>query len=254
MKRIVFLSSLAAILSGCMTTTNVAPNPSILRVGVTPRSRPMIFKENGQIMGIEADFAHLLGTSLNREVVFIEVPWDKQIDYLEQNKTDIIMSNMSITGPRSIRINFTTPYLQSGLSALFSRDKYDPSGLIASTILNQTGRIGYVKDTTGEFYCMQHFTRSKLKGFKDSNEGVLALRDGKLNMFVTDAPVVWWQSSVYERSLVAFPEVLNVDPVAWGIARQNKQLLDEVNALLAIWDKDGTANGIIQNWLPNFEK
>ncbi|MDF7798795.1 transporter substrate-binding domain-containing protein [Pontiellaceae bacterium B1224] len=254
MKRIVFLSSLAAILSGCMTTKDVAPNPSILRVGVTPRSRPMIFKENGQIMGIEADFANLLGTSLNREVVFIEVPWDKQIDYLEENKTDIIMSNMTITEARRIRINFTTPYLQSGLSALFSRKKYDPSGLIGSTILNQTGNIGYVKDTTGEFFCMQRFTRGKLEGFSRFEDGVQALKEGKLDMFVQDAPVIWWQSSVHERSLVAFPEVLNVEAIAWGIGRHNKMLLDEVNTLLAGWEKDGTSNAIIRNWLPVFSQ
>jgi polar amino acid transport system substrate-binding protein len=214
----------------------------------------MIFKENGQIMGIEADFANLLGTSLNREVVFIEVPWDKQIDYLEQNKTDIIMSNMAITEARSIRINFTTPYLQSGLSALFARSKYDPAGLIPSTILNQSGRIGYVQDTTGEFFCMQRFSRGKLTGFKSSEEGVLALRNGKLDMFISDAPMIWWQSSVHERSLVAFPEVLNIEPIAWGIGRHNSLLFDQVDALVKKWDEDGTSSSIIRNWLPSFGK
>lgn len=254
MKRIVFICSLAAVLSGCVTTTkNVAPDPSILRVGVSPRSQPMVFKQGDQIMGIEADFAQQLGTALNRKIVFIEVPWEKQIDSLEQNKTDIIMSNMTITGPRSIRINFTTPYLQSGLSALFVRGKHDPSGLIGSTILNQTRRIGYVKDTTGEFYTVQRFVRGKLEGFKDTDAAITALLDGRIDMFIHDAPMIWWRSSMNERKLVAFPEVLNVEPVAWGIGRHNSELLDKVNALLAKWDEDGTSRKIIQNWLPSFK-
>lgn len=252
MKRIVFLSSLAAILTGCMTTTSVDPDPSILRVGVSPRSQPVIYKQGDQIMGIEADFAQQLGRALNREVVFIEVPWEKQLDYLEQNKTDIIMSNMTVTGPRSIRINFTTPYLQSGLSALFVRGKHDPSGLIGSTILNQTRRIGYVKDTTGEFFTMQRFTRGTLVGFKDTDEAITAMLNDKIDMFIHDAPIIWWRSSLNERKLVAFPEILNVEPIAWGIGRHNRELLDQVNALVAKWEKDGTGLKIINNWLPNF--
>ena len=58
MKRIVFLLSAITLLAGCQTTS-VDPDPSILRVGLSPRSQPMVFKQNGQIMGIEADFAHL---------------------------------------------------------------------------------------------------------------------------------------------------------------------------------------------------
>lgn len=251
MKRIVFLFSILAVFSGCQTKS-INPDPSILRVGITPRSKPMVFKENGQIMGIEADFAQQLGRSLNRQIVFVEVPWEKQIDYLEQNKTDIIMSSMTITAPRSIRINFTHPYLQSGLSALFRRKQHSQSGLIANTILNQTRRIGFTKNTTSEYYCRQRFTRATLQDFPDSQAGVDAMVSGKIDMFVVNAPVAWWQAAVQEQHLVAFPEVYNVEPLAWGIGKHNSMLLNDVNALLEKWDEDGTSKKIIHNWLPKF--
>lgn len=253
MKRFVFLCSVAALVAGCQTTKTVAPDPSILRVGVTPRSRPMIFEQEGQIMGIEADYAKQLGKALNREIVFTQVPWDQQIEFLENNKTDIIMSNMSITGPRAIRIEFTRPYLQSGLSALFRRDQSDPMGLIGSVIINQARTIGFVKDTTGEFYTLQRFNRATHQPFPNTEAGVKALLDGKIDMFVHDAPIVWWQSAQNERELVAFHDVLNVEPLAWGIGRHNMELLDEVNALLVKWDRDGTSARIIRNWLPSFQ-
>ena len=254
MKRLPFVVSLAALVAGCQTTTTVKPDPSVLRVGVSPRSQPMIYKENGQIMGIEADFAQKLGRELNRRVVFVETPWDKLIDHLEQNKIDIIMSNMTITGARKMRINFTTPYLQSGLTGLFRRDSFDPqSGLIGSTIRNQAGSIGYVNNTTGQFYSMQRFTRGKLRGFDNTDQAVQALVNKKIDMFIHDAPVIWWQAARRERDLVAFQEALNVEPLAWGIARHNSLLLDDVNAILARWEKDGTSRKIIQNWIPSFD-
>jgi ABC-type amino acid transport substrate-binding protein len=254
MKRIVFLFSVAALIAGCQTTPTVKPDPSILRVGVSPRSQPMVFKENGQVMGIEADFARKLGQELNRSVVFVETPWDKLIDHLEQNKIDIVMSNMSITKARGMRINFSTPYLQSGLTALFRRDNLDPmGGLVGNVIRNQTKRIGYVENTTGEFYCLQRFDRAKLKGYGTPQAGIQALVGNKIDMLVHDAPVIWWSAARHERDVVGFPEALNTEPLAWGIARHNPQLLEEVNAVLARWEEDGTTRKVIRNWIPSFD-
>lgn len=254
MKRFVFLCSLAALLAGCQTTPTVRPDPSILRVGVAPRSRPLIYKENGQIMGIEADLAQKLGRELNRTVVFVETPWDKLIDHLEQNKIDIIMSNMTITSARRMRVNFTTPYLQSGLTAMFRRDNYDPQGgLIGSTIRNQTKRIGYVDNTTGEFFCLKRFDRGKLFGYESPKAGVQALIDNKIDMFVHDAPIIWWSAARHESSVVAFQQALQVEPLAWAIGRHNSLLLEDVNAILARWEKDGTTRKVIQKWIPTFD-
>ncbi len=251
MKRTAFLLSLSAMLSGCVTTTP-EPDPSILRVGVTPDAQPVIYKQGGQILGIEADFARKLGAALGRQVIFVEVPWDKQLDYLEQNRTDLVMSGMTITQARNIRVNFSTPYLQSGLTGLFRRNNCDPSGLPGSTILNQTKRVGFLKNTTGELFSMQRFPRAEKVALSSVDAAVAALKSGKIDMFVHDAPVVWWLFARNEADLVAFPDVLNVEPLAWAVGKHNMALLDQVNAQLAQWDKDGTSAAIVGNWLPSF--
>lgn len=253
MKRALFLFSIAAVTAGCQTT-EIKPDPSILRVGVSPRSQPMIFSQDAQMAGVEADFARKLGEALNRKTVFVEVPWDRQIDWLEQNRTDIIMSNMTITGPRSVRISFTTPYMQSGLSGLFRRNNYDPTGLVASTIRLQNQRIGFVTNTTGEFFSRQRFMRAALTGYPNAEAAVTALKNNRIDMFVHDAPIIWWLSSMNESDLVAFPEILNIEPLAWGINRSNTVLLNEVNAVLAQWRRDGTTTKVIQKWIPSFQQ
>jgi len=252
MKHMVGLFSLVtmlALLSGCVTQGH-APDPTVLRVGISPNSQPVIFKQGGMVSGIEADFAHLIGSEVGRKVVFVEVPWNKQITYLEENKTDIIMSGMTITGARRIRINFSSPYMQSGISGLFRRDSYDPSGLLASTIINQNKSVGFVKGTTGEMFVMQRFPRSKKKSYSKSAAAVSALKSGKIDMFLHDAPMVWWLSAMNESDLVAFPDVLNFEPLAWGVRKNDIVLLDQLNALVAKWEKDGTRLKIIKKWIP----
>jgi polar amino acid transport system substrate-binding protein len=245
------LFAVVALLAGCITNS-VAPDPSILRVGVSPDSQPVIFKQGGQIVGIEADFAKLLGKALNRKVVFVEVPWNKQIDFLEQNKTDIIMSGMTITDARRIRINFASPYMQSGLSGLFRRDAYDPSGLMASTFMNQNKRIGVINDTSGEFFVFQRFPRAEKKSYSNTAAAVSALKNRKIDMFIHDAPIIWWLSAVNESALKAFPDVLNVEPLAWGVRKNDMELLDQISARVVEWTKDGTRTRIILNWIPSF--
>ncbi len=252
MKKIIGLLSIVALLAGCVTQP-IAPHPDVLRVGVSPHSQPVIFKQGGAIVGIEADYAKLIGEALGKEICFVEVPWNKQIDYLEQNKTDIIMSNMTVTGARNIRINFATPYMQSGLSGLFRRDAFDPAGLLASTIINQNKRIGYVKGTTGEIFVMQRFPRGEKKSFSSRAAAVKALRSGKLDMFISGAPSVWWLSAMNESDLVAFPDVLNAEPLAWGVRKSDAALLDQLNTLVAQWAQDGTSKKIIQNWISIFQ-
>lgn len=253
MKRISFLCVVIAVLAGCQTSS-VPPGPSVLRVGVSANSQPLIYKQGGQIMGIEADFAQKLGQSLNRRVVMVEVPWDKLIDSLEANRIDIIMSGMSITPARSVRINFANPYLHSGLSAAFKRDQSDLSSLLANVLRFQEKRVGYVKNTTGEFFCMQRFSKARKSGYSSAQAGINAVKAGKIDMFVHDAPIIWWLSANNEAAVVSFPELLNVEPLAWGVGKHNAALLDQINTLVAQWEKDGTSEKIIRNWIPSFRR
>ena len=89
-------------------------------------------------------------------------------------------------------------------------------GLIGSAIRNQTKRIGYVDNITGEFFCRQRFDRGKLLGYENPEAGVRALINNKIDMFVHDAPVIWWSAARHESSVVAFQQALNVEPLAWG--------------------------------------
>src|SRR5262245_32751572 len=76
-----------------------ASNPP-LKVGVSPIFPPMVFKQNGNLAGVEVDLARAFGEYLGRPVTFVELPWKDQIDAVNQGRIDIIMSSMSVTTAR----------------------------------------------------------------------------------------------------------------------------------------------------------
>ncbi len=93
------------ILYACATAPPavIEADPGILRVGVSPDAPPLIFKQNDKISGLEAEMAMALADYLEKTAVFVEVPWEDQIPALLDNRTDIIMSGMSVTLGQTIQ-------------------------------------------------------------------------------------------------------------------------------------------------------
>ncbi|MEX2607542.1 MAG: transporter substrate-binding domain-containing protein [Kiritimatiellia bacterium] len=237
-------------LSACATVPTVEPDPSVLRVGISPDSPPLIFKQGEQISGVEADFARKLAPALNRELTFLEIPREKQLEYLEENKIDIVMSGITITQAREFRVNFTKPYMVAGLTALFRRTDYAPPGIMPSIIRHQNSKIGAVKNTTGAFYAERSYPNAKIILYSDLKSAVSALNSKHVNMVIHDAPLIWWSASRNETDLVAFQELLNHEQLAWAVSKNNRELLNDVNQILIEWKESGSGLDILQNWFP----
>ncbi len=119
-----------AWVAGCQTPKSPAPAPSkavpesgaALRVGITANMPPLIYRQDGQITGLEVELAKGLGQFLERPIKFVEISWEDQISHLLANKIDIIMSGMSITDMRRMRVAFCAPYAKTGQMALIRRE------------------------------------------------------------------------------------------------------------------------------------
>jgi len=249
---IVFSIILLLGLGGCATTggnPGRAPGNHIL-VGVTPNYPPVIFKMNEQITGLEADLARRLAEELKRPVEFVEVSWDKQIPTLLEGKTDIIMSGMTITQARKVRITFSQPYLTSGLMIAFNADNASKYGSLKG-IIESFPDVGFVAGTTGEVYARNTFRDgNRMVPVKSASEAALALKNRRFDIFVYDAPAVAWIVSENEADLKLLPELLNIEYLGWGLRQDDKELLEKVNAVLSKWKTDGTLKETILKWLP----
>lgn len=224
----------------------ISPDEGILRVGVSVKSPPLIFKNNQQIVGLEADFARELAIYLEKKLVFVELDWKDQIPALESNRIDIIMSGMTITDLRKMRISFSDPYFVSGQMAMIR----SVDALKYITFL-QSGRIGYIKRTTGENFVKQYFPGTQKSGFSDSEYGVKALISKKIDVLVHDGPIILFLASKYDsKGVTPVYSVLTEEYLGWGIRRENVQLREEANEFLEKIKKDGQLDAIIQQWIP----
>jgi polar amino acid transport system substrate-binding protein len=226
--------------------------PAPLKVGVTPNFPPMVSKDGTNIVGVEADFAKALGEELGRPIKFVDVSWEDQVPELLDGKTDIIMSAMSVTVPRQLRVDFATPYLAVGQTVLVRRE--DANKYAVGFVVAPKTAFGVLKSTTGDFLVQQEFPSCKREAYKTPQDAAKALLRKKIDLLVCDAPTAWWLAGMNEvEGLVVVPVFLTREQMAWAVRKTDPELLKSVNAALEKIQKDGRAAAIIKRWIPLYQ-
>jgi ABC-type amino acid transport substrate-binding protein len=120
--------------------------------------------------------------------------------------------------------------------------------------INPTGTIGVLKATTGDFLAQQEFSRNHRKEYKSGEEAAKALMKKRMDLFICDAPTIWWLAGMHEADgLVAVPVLLTREQLAWGVRRSDTDLLASVNGALYKLQQSGRASDIIKHWVPLFK-
>lgn len=252
-----FLTLLCFILAACgqtdraARTVHVAPDPSILRVGVSANAPPLIYSANGTFTGLEADFARKFATYLGRRVAFVELKWKDQIPALLNNQIDIIMSGMSITEARRYQIAFANPYLRSGQLLLVRLDEKARFSTGIYSLMNSNHVIGTVKGTTGDLFITKTINGVEIKRFTKSADAVKALIHKDIDVFVYDAPMVSHYAAVNEHNKLApILTLITEEYNAWGIRKEDTELLGQANAFLDELKEQQELQRMIRTWIP----
>lgn len=223
-----------------------------LRVGVTPNFPPVVYKEGESFVGIEPELAKILGHELGRPVTWVILRWEDQIPALLSGRTDIIISSMSITRPRQLRVAFTRPYLKVGQTVLVRRPDVNQYALGFPP--RPQGTIGVLKATTGDFMVQQEFPGSKRKEFETPEEAAKALINKRIDLFISDSPVVFWLAGRYEiEGLATVPIFFSDENLAWAVRPSDPALLESVNGVLERMQADGRIAAIVKRWIPLYQ-
>jgi polar amino acid transport system substrate-binding protein len=232
-------------------TVNIASDPGLLRVGVSANAPPLIYSENNTITGLEAEFARKLARFTGKKVTFIKLKWEDQIPALENNKIDIIMSGMPITQARQSRINFSIPYLRSGQILLVRLGEKDLFSNGTYSLMNSNYVIGTIKDSPGDFFITKTPNRAKVKKFTKPSDAVKALINKDIDVFIYDAPRVCHYAAMNEdKKLTPILTLATEEYIAWGIHKDDSELLSQANAFLTDLKTQQKLPRMIRTWIP----
>lgn len=251
MKLWIMLAAVVVTVCGCATIGGPKKEP--LRVGITPNYPPLIFMRDGEVAGIEADLMKRLARALDRPVTVVSMPWNEQVDALVAGRIDIIMSGMSVTRARQVKIDFTTPWMTGGVGAMMRKADQQRFPSVES-VLAFNGSVGVLADTTAHDFARKNLRQARVIKIASPADAAFQLDRRTIDLFLHDIPSVAWQAASNEADLAVLMALLDREEIAWGIRRDDTALRDEINGILARWKSDGTLEKVIQTWIPYYDR
>jgi len=236
-KGIHWLSLLAAlfILSWSCASPALAEKPLI--VGMELAYPPFEMTDtSGKPDGVSVQLAKELGKAIGRAVEIRNMAFDGLIPALKTGKIDIIISSMTATAERAHSIDFSDPYLTTGLCLLLGKSV--PATGIAD--LDKPGRtIAVKKGTTGHSYAASHIKQASVLVLDKEAAAVLEVVQGKADAFIYDQMSTFQNYMRNKETTRAILTPFQTESWAVGIRKGNDELKIKINRFLADFRRAG---------------
>jgi polar amino acid transport system substrate-binding protein len=201
--------------------------------------------EKGEPKGVSVDLARALAESLGRPLEIQNLPFDGLIPALKTGKIDLILSSMTATEERARVIDFSDPYLKTGLCLLVGA-KSDAKSI---GDLNQSGKAIVVKKgTTGHLYAAKNLRAPKVLVLDKEGAGVLEVVQGKADAFIYDQMSVFSHWKRNQDTTRALLEPFQQESWAIGLPK-GSPLREKVNAFLKSYRESGGFDKLGDQWL-----
>ena len=223
--------------------------PGQLTVGSDTTFPPFESMKGTTAEGFDVDMMNAIGKELGLKVVFQTENFDTIIASVNGHKFDAIASGMTIKPERQKLIDFSNPYFDSNQSIAVT----EKSGITTETGLYGK-KIGVQSGTTGQAWAAEHLQLhgAKLVPFKDTTGAFNALQAGRVDAVVNDLPVT--AEIIKEGPTRGFTIIAKVGTaeqyVIW-VAKDNPELLKDIDAALAKMKADGSLQAIYDKWIPS---
>lgn len=221
-----------------------------LRVGFEAGYMPFeMTDKKGNFVGFDIDVAKEMAKAMGVKFAPVNTAWDGIIPSLITGKFDIIMSGMTVTQERNLKINFADPYITVGQTALVNNKH---KGKVKSyRNLNKpdfivTSKLG----TTGEQAVKRMIPKCTYKSFETETEAVLEVINGKADAFVYDLPMnVVFMAQQGQGKLFFLDTPFTFEPLAWAVNKGDPDFLNWLNNFLRQIKNDGRYDRIYQKWI-----
>lgn len=256
MKKKIAVFALLLIASLMFTATTSAGNvlghirtTGELRVGTTGKQPPMnATTKTGDIIGLDVDIAHAMATAMDVELKYVVLPFNELLPALEAGRVDMVISGMTMTQGRNLKVAFAGPYYVSGKGILAMAERYaalqNAEGLNAPDV-----KIAALKDSTSQKYAETLMPEARLTLAQSYDEALAMLLDKKIDVVVADYPFCALSAYLHQdKHLRAGKSPLTFERLGIAMA-EDPLLMNWVMNFLALLHGNGELEKMQKKWL-----
>ena len=160
-----------------------------LIVGTMGNMPPLnMTSKDGEIFGLEPDLAAKLAGAMNVKVRFVTKPFHELLPALQRGEVDMVMSGMTITPERNLKVAFVGPYFISG-KAFLTKVKTIAYADEAKDVNNPNTKIVALKGSTSQAFAEQFLDKTTLYTTDTYDEAVDMVLQDKVHAMIADYPI-----------------------------------------------------------------
>jgi len=238
MRRLLF--ALLLLLTACSKR-------DVLVIGMDATYPPFEFvDEKGQISGVSVEIGREIGKTAGKEVEFRNINFDGLITALRTGSIDLVISSMTASDERRKSIDFSEPYVKTGLAILAGKDA--PVQSVAD--LQTSGRKVVVRlGTTGESWARQNLPKAEIKALDLDTACVLEVVNGNVDAWVYDQLSIMNYHAKHPEKTRAILAPLREESWAVGLQQGDATRKAFVNETLARMRKDGSFAKLAEHFM-----
>ena len=218
-----------------------------LVVGVSGDQLPFnATTKEGEIVGLDADIARGIARNMNVKIRFSRMQFSDLLPALQSGKVDMIVSGMTMTPERNMKVAFVGPYYVSSkgiLIKLKNVEKLKKEGL-NSALFN----VAALKTSTSQEILEKAAPKAKLVLVGSYDDALSLLYQDKVEAVIADLPFCAYIADRYPEKQLAVGETkLSFEPL--GIAvREDALWINSLDNFLKMLVGSGDMTALQERW------
>ncbi len=221
----------------------------VIKIGMTGNQPPFsMASKDGSLMGFEVDLAKLLADAMKLKLEIVQMPFQELLPALEKGTVDVVMSGMSITTERNLKVPFVGPYIVSGKSILTKSATLAKAQEVED--LNQPNlKITALNGSTSEEFVKTLLKEAIFIGADDYDAAVKNLLEDKVNVMVADYPVCrLTMMRNPEADLATLNQPFTLEPIGIAVAPNDPLFLNFIENYFNTLQLEGMLDGLETYW------
>lgn len=220
-----------------------------LRVGTSGTQPPLsAVAKDGSIIGLDADLAARLAGAMGVRLQMVPMQFDALLPAVQRGEVDMVLSGLTMTPERNLKVAFVGPYLVSGMSIL-TKSRTLAKLRKAEEIDTPTVKVAALRSSTAETFAQDTIPKATIVLVDALDEGVELVRSGKVDALLADHP--FCMVSVYRYradDLATLDTPFTFEPLGIALPPNDPLLINWTQNALADLDDSGAIYDMMYTW------
>ena len=257
---VVVLTSMLILTACAGMQTGTSQSPVLDRISMngelvvgTAASMPPLnmTTRDGEIIGLEIDLAKAMAASMGVELRLEAMQFHELLPALEAGKIDMVLSGMTITPQRNMKVAFAGPYFKSG-KAILTKLPTMAEAQTPEDINDPRKSIVTLRGSTSEQFVKENLPKLKLVTAESYDEAIDMVINGKVDALFADYTVCVVAIFRYpEESLLTVVSPLTYEPLGIALPDNDPLFVNWVDNYLTTLEDSGALEELTWEWFKN---